>query len=156
MLIYTGDSIKAKHRDDVPSNTLELLGIEIEPLRSKLYLIIAWYRPPSDPVGSFDILEKALACLDREGKEKICLGDTNCDLTKALSDQLIDNNARHLAIVYDLFNLVQLVKEPTRVTLETATIIDHVASTCTRQIIKMGVHEISLSDHYMVYCIRKI
>ena len=59
----------------------------------------------------------------------IFLGDTNCDFTKTLSDQPIDNNARHLAIVYNLFNLVQLVKEPARVILETATIINHVATT---------------------------
>ena len=45
--------------------------------------------------------------------------------------------------------------EPTRITLETATIIDHVATTCARNITKTGVHKVSLSYHYMVYCIRK-
>ena len=30
----------------------------------------------------------------------ILLGDTNCDFTKTYSDQLIDNNARHMANVY--------------------------------------------------------
>ena len=85
----------------------------------------------------------------------ILLGDTNCDFTKTDSDQQIDNNARHMANVYGMFNLVQLVEEPTRVTLETATIIDHIATTSTRNIIEVGVHVISLSDHYVVYCIRK-
>ena len=85
----------------------------------------------------------------------ILLGDTNCDFTRIKSDQIIDNNAKHMANVYRLFNLVQLVEKPTRVTLETATIIDHIATTCTRNIIKVGVREASLSDHYMVYCIRK-
>ena len=85
----------------------------------------------------------------------ILLGDTNCDFTKIKSDQIIDNNAKHMANVYRLFNLVQLVEKPTRVTLETATVIDHIATTCTRNIIKVGVCEVSLSDHYMVYCIRK-
>ena len=61
----------------------------------------------------------------------ILLGGTNCDFTKTESDQLIENNAKHMANVYGLFNLVQLVGKPTRVTLETATIIDHSATTCT-------------------------
>ena len=123
--------------------------------RSKPYLAIAWYLPPSDPVGSFDKLEKTLAYLDREGEEMILLGYTNCDFTKIKSDQIIDNNGKHMANVYRLFNLVQLVEKPTRVTLETATIIDHIARTCTRNIIKVGVREVILSDHYIVYCIRK-
>ena len=100
VLVYIRDSIKAKHRDDVPSDTLELLCIEECPPRSRSYFVIAWYRPPSDSVGSFDKLEKALAYLDRESKELIFLGDTNCDFTKIPGDQLIDNNARHLASVY--------------------------------------------------------
>ena len=60
-----------------------------------------------------------------------------CDFTKTDSDQQIDNNARHMENVYRLFNLVQLVEEPTRVTFETATIIHHIAMTSTRSIIKV-------------------
>ena len=60
-----------------------------------------------------------------------------------------------MANVYRLFNLVQLVEKPTRVTFETSTINDHIATTCTRNSIKMRVCEVSLSDHHMVYCIRK-
>ena len=57
--------------------------------------------------------------------------------------------------MYEPFSFKQLIKEPTRVTLDTAMVIDHVATTCPRNIMKSGVHEVSLCDHYMVYCIRK-
>ena len=87
--------------------------------------------------------------------EMILLGDTNCDFTRRTGDQLIDNNAKHMAGIYELFSFRQLIDEPTRVTLETATIIDHVATTCARNIIQAGVHEVALSDHFMIYCIRK-
>ena len=100
-------------------------------------------------------LEKALAFLDKEGKEIIFLGDTNCDLAKKSSDQTLDNDAKHISGLYELFSFKQLIKEPTRVSLDTATVIDHVATTCPRNIMKSGVHKVSLSDHYMVYCIRK-
>ena len=79
----------------------------------------------------------------------ILLGDINCDFNKTENDQVIDKNAKHMTNVYRLLNLVQLFEKRTRVT------IDHIATTCTRDIIKVGVREVSLSDHYMMYCIRK-
>ena len=57
--------------------------------------------------------------------------------------------------LFGLFILKQLIEEPTRVTLNTSTIIDHIATTCARNITKSGVHEVSLSDHFMVYCVRR-
>ena len=153
--IYIRDSIKYKHRSDVPVDDLEIICIEVEPPKSKSFLVLAWYRPPSDPVVSFDKLEKVLSFLDKEGKEIILLGDTNCDLTPKLAEQPIDNNSKHMLDLYELFSFKQLVEEPTRVTLTTSSIIDHIATTCARNIVKSGVHEVSMSDHYMVYCIRK-
>ena len=91
-----------------------------------------------------------------EGKEIILLGDTNCDFTKTDSDQLIDSNARHMANIFGWFNLVQLVEELIRATLDTAIIIHHSSTPCTRNIIKVRVHVVSLSDHYMVYFIREL
>ena len=69
--------------------------------------------------------------------------------------QLKDNNSKHMLNLYELFSFKQLIKEPTRVTVSTSTQIGHVATTCVRNIIKSGVYEVSLSDHYMVYCIHK-
>ena len=44
----------------------------------------------------------------------------------------------------------------TRVTCETATLIDHIAMTCPINISKSGLLRLELSDHFMVYCIRKL
>ena len=44
---------------------------------------------------------------------------------------------------------------PTRATLTTSSIIDHIATTCARNISESGVHKVSMSDHYMVFCVRK-
>ena len=153
--LYVRDSIKLTSRDDVPSDGLEILCVEIFPPKSKPFLIVAWYRPPSDLVDSFNKLEKALAYLDKEGNEIILLGDTNCDLIKKPIDKTLDNNAKHISSLYELFSFKQLIEDPPRVTLDSATVIDHVATTCPRNIMKSGVLEVSLSDHYMVYCDRK-
>ena len=58
--------------------------------------------------------------------------------------------------LYELFGMTQLIKEPTRVTLDSSTLIDHIAITNCNKIAEIGVLEISLSDHYLVYCIRKL
>ena len=81
--LYIRDSVKYNLRDDVPTNNLELICVEIQPPKSKSYLVVSWNRPPSDPVDSFNKVEKVLSYLNKEGKEIILLGDTNCDLTKS-------------------------------------------------------------------------
>ena len=134
---------------------LELICIEIEPPRNKPFLLLAWYRPPSDPIQTFHKLDKVFAFLDSEDKEIIFLGDTNCDLTNKPGAQTVDNNTNHLCNLYELYNFLQLIKEPTRVTLTTSSIIDHIATTRGRNIAESGVHKVSMSDHYMVFCVRK-
>ena len=70
--------------------------------------------------------------------------------------QLFDNDAKHLCSIYDLLSFTQLIGEPARVTLETTTLIDHIATTCPNNVLESGVFKISMSDHYIVYCIRKL
>ena len=134
--IHIRDSVRFKPRDDVPVDDLELICIEIEPPKCKPFLVVAWYRPPGGLVRTFEKLEKVLSFLDKEGKEIIFLEDTNCDLTKKIGDQPIGNDSRHMCNLYELFSLKQLIEEPTRVTLNTSTIIDHIATTCARDITK--------------------
>ena len=57
--------------------------------------------------------------------------------------------------IYELFSLEQLINEPTRVTPSGTTIIDHIATTSANNIAQAGVFETSLSDHFMVFCVRK-
>jgi len=67
----------------------------------------------------------------------------------------VDNNTRNLCNLYDLYNFHQLITNPTRVSLTTSSIIDHIATTCARNISNSGVHKLSMSDHYMVFCVHK-
>ena len=76
-------------------------------------------------------------------------------LQKKKAEQPIDNNSKHMLDLYELFSFKQLIDRPTRVILTVSSIIDHIAMTRARNIVKAGVYEVSLSDHYMVYCIRK-
>ena len=79
----------------------------------------------------------------------------DCDLVGCEANQLRDNNTNNLCDLYGLFGFKQLICEPTRVTLTTSSIIDHIATTNARNIMGSGANKVSLSDHYLVYCIRK-
>ncbi len=115
--IYIRESIKYKCRLDIPTNNLELICIEVKPRKSRSFFVLAWYRQPMYPVGSFNELEKILSFFDKEDKETILLGEINCDLSPRQVDQPIDNNSKHMLDPYELFSFKQLVEEPTRVTL---------------------------------------
>ena len=86
-------------------------------------------------------------------KEIIILGDTNCDFCHR---DTTPSHILQLRELYDLFDMKQIIKEPTRVTLDSSTLIDHIATTHCNNITESGVLKISLSDHYLVYCVRKL
>ena len=90
-----------KETRDIVDYGLEFIYVEIRLLKCRPFIMVAWYRPPSDPMSSFDLLEKVLSLLDRKGKEVILIGDTNCDF----SDRVIDSdfNSIHLLNIYGLF-----------------------------------------------------
>ena len=53
------------------------------------------------------------------------------------------------------YSLEQLISVPTRITESTATLIDHVLTNSSHNIIQSGVIEMSLSDHALIYCTQK-
>ena len=90
---------------DVPRNYLELICTEIEPPKSKPFLVLAWYKPPSAPVDIFLKLEKVISYFNKEGKEIILLGDTNCDLTTVKQNvQPMEDKSKHICRIYEPLN----------------------------------------------------
>ena len=119
-------------RGDYISDGLGLFCIEIKPVNASPFIIIAWYRPPSDPISTFDKLEKVLQYLENDNKEIILIGDTNCnllhqeDLQSSYSDLATafgsmgtactaDANTgsgmcKHMIDLYKAYGLKQLIK----------------------------------------------
>ena len=109
---------------------------------------------------TFENLKVVLTTLDREDKEIILIGDNNCDL---MNDR--NANTKGLKQVYSEFQMEQLVKTYTRVATITSddgtkrtskSLIDHFSTSNTRYILKTGVLETGMVDHYLIYDIRKI
>ena len=90
--------------------------------------------------------------LDNEEKEFVILGDLNCDI----SNQPIPRHSDDLLKMLNLYQLHQLIKEPTRVTPASKTLIDLVITNTPGNYLKSGVLHIGISNHSMIYACRKI
>ena len=91
-----------------------------------------------------------ISYLETFQKKIIFLGDTNCNLLECGSGP-----AKHMGNCYDSFGFKLLINEPARVTLDTKTLIDHIATTDPQNIVNSGVIGLGISDHYAVFCVRK-
>ena len=113
------------------------------------FFVVCWYRPPDSTVDKFQDLENVISYLETFQKEIIFLDDTNCNLLECGSGP-----AKHMRSFNDSFGFKLLLNEPTRVTLDTKTLIDHIATTDSKNIVNSGVIRLGISDHYAVFCVR--
>ena len=152
--IYIKEDINYTIRDDLPNHNLELICIRIQPFHSEPFDIISWYRPPNDLIEGFRHLERVLSFVDSKSKEIILLGDTNCNL---MNNETVISHSHVQALenIYQQFGFSQIIREATRVTLTTSTLIDHIAVSNKLNILKSGVIKTTFSDHYLIYCNRK-
>ena len=115
------------------------------------YIVTTIYRPPDKPVAYFDQIETLLSSTDLEGKESILMGDLNCDL---LCES--NNNTKNLRRLLFTYGFSQLIKEPTRTTSNSRTIIDHIITNRTDLVSSSGIIYCGISDHDVVFMQKKM
>lgn len=144
LLTYVSEGLIAAHRPDLEVDLDESLWIEVRH-KGEPYLICNIYRPPSTPASFWQrlniIIEKAL----ESSKRLIIVGDLN-------EDQLNEHN-RYLKDLININNLENIIKEPTRVTPLTATLLDVVIVSEDVDVLNSGTLQVdpSVSDHSAVY-----
>ena len=72
-----------------------------------------------------------------------------------LVDDPTDSNTKELKFVTNLYQYSQLINEATRVIKNTKSLTDHFYTNKPENIILSGVSKITISDHYLIYGIRK-
>jgi hypothetical protein len=107
------------------------------------FLISAWYRPPNSNNDVFYEFDLFLRKCDLENKELMIVGDIHCDFAKAEPD----SHTRRLQLSCSLYQLDQLIIEPTRVTGGSATLFDLFLTNKPENISNSGVIHIGISDH---------
>nr|CAI5832323.1 unnamed protein product [Callosobruchus analis] len=76
-------------------------------------------------------------------------GDFNTDLLNFAS-----SDAKYVIDIFESFGMKQLIKHPTRITANTATLIDYIVSSNEDIVSDAGtIHVAGVSDHELVYCL---
>ena len=80
-----------------------MIGIEVEPPNFNPFVVIVWYRPPSEPISCFESLHENSSFVDSEEKEVSILGATNCDFCHR------EMSPSHIVKLRDLFGMTQII-----------------------------------------------
>ena len=153
--IYIRNCISYKLRPDLDHANLESITIEIFKPKAKSFLINTWYRPPGTSLDLFSDYEECITKMDYENKEVITIGDFNCDWNN-LGERTISPQTKRIVDLAQTFQYEQLIKESTRITETSSTLIDLAFSNKPELIIDSGVEHIGISDHSMIYVCRKV
>ena len=79
------------------------------------------------------------------------VGDLNCNLL----DTEKNVHSRQLTDIMDIYQLEQIITEPTRITTDTASLIDVFITNSAQTVKSSGVIRLGISDHYMIYACTK-
>ena len=79
------------------------------------------------------------------------MGDLNCNILEPTL-----STTRKLQDVLELYQLTQLINNPTRITQSSQSLLDVVIASMPEKIIFSGVVHLGISDHSLIYSIRKI
>ena len=117
---------------------------------SKLFLVSFIYRPPNSKYEwNENFVRHVERCYGYCG-EVIILGDFNVNLLD------ISVKQRWTLTVLDTVNLTQLISTATKISMTSATLIDHLySSRPTKLKKKHGVVDCSFSDYHLVYAKKK-
>ena len=104
------------------------------------------------PYPCFIPTQVELSTATSTDKEVIILGDFNCDL---LPTRSVNAECKQLKSLLKFMNFNQLIKQPTRINQTTATLLDLIATNGSNISFSVVV-DVSLGDHEMVLCTRKV
>ena len=147
IVVYVKDIYKASVVTEFSAVTdcnFKQLWLNVQCKKLKSFLLCTVYRPPSSPISFLEDLEKAFLDSLLAGMEVIIIGDLNCNLQGNCPD------GRALFDFCSTLNLTQLVKEPTRVTERSQTLIDIVLTTNENIVSSCEVKSSTISDHSLV------
>ena len=147
------NSLKWNRRQDLENEHVENIWIETNIPKSSSILLGVYYRPPNTSKflsKDFDnILNETLQSATDEKKEIILMGDLNVNY-------LSKTDNKNIKELLSLYGLTQLINVPTRTTQDSSSLIDIIAANNESSIVSTNVFPLSIGDHDMIGCVRKI
>ena len=129
------------------SSRLELIWISVQCGHNRSLVIGCAYRPPLYEGIKLDleVLELSIKKFLSEGKQVILCGDLNCDLLRPDLPQV-----RSMLSLINNVDMHQCVREPTRITHSSSTLIDIVLVSDPSLVKECFSHDCIVSDHNFV------
>jgi exonuclease III len=149
--LYFKNTLPYLERKHLVFGNLEMICVEITNQHSRPFLVTTWYRPLNSAQDIFNNFKMFLFKSDLAKKETIIVGDLDCDVNKLTPD----TQTRKLQTLCSLYQLSQVINEPTRVRETTTTLIDLILTNKPEIISSAGVLHLGISDHSLVYAVRK-
>ena len=157
LVLYIKENIEYKRRVDLEDNlcfTVETIWVELK-LTCKPILLCLAYRPPkynSTFTNQWiQSIEQCLVSAYSENKPIVLMGDINVDLA---NDRTYEKGFKNdwLDVITN-FDVQQYVTEYTRVTENTASLIDHIYVSNDLKVVNCTVVKSGLSDHYIPFAV---
>ena len=164
-----GGGVACYIRNDLSYNTvfpceIESIFFEILLPNSKPVIVGTIYHPPHQN-NFLELLNSNMNKINSVDNEIYILGDFSINLflndpyilekKNILNSKSIPSDVKSYHEFCTFFRLKQL-KVPTRTTISSSTIIDHILASYPERVTQCGVIDISLSDHQLIYCTTKI
>lgn len=147
--IFVSDNYKAKKIEiNYKGSQPELIFVEIEVNNTKI-IVATIYKSPCIRYGVYSDIIEYLAYFSTKYEHAIFMGDLNIDClqTNSPSFKYLNNN------ILTPLSLTQIIKDPTRITERSATLIDLILVNSPSNVKAVGnTCIIGDLDHAMVYC----
>ena len=151
VLIYIRNNLLYKIRNDLSVSDCdsEVLSVEIINKNKKNFIISNCYRPPNGNSGCFNtFLQNIFNTSSSEKKGLFVIGDFNLNALKYEESSLIKEFYDNLF----QYGIVPLINKPTRVTSNSATLIDNIFTNVFFETsLKKGILKSSISDHFPIF-----
>ena len=149
--LYLADNFDFKCRPDLVfscTECAESLFVEINRPKEKNIIVGVVYRPPNSNLRDFmNSLDSLLASVSKENKICYVLGDWNLDL---INHHCHDTTGELLETMYSRM-FFPLITRPTRITSNTATLIDNIFTNNLNNLSVSGLMFCDISDHLPIF-----
>ena len=142
VMIYAADDYVSCVHKELQGTLIESLWVEFKFKKSKPLLVSCVYRPPKSNISWFESFEFQLHSAYNLGLCTVMTGDFNLDI---LNDKI-----PIWSEMYASFNFTQLLDVPTRITISSAKLLDHIYVSDTASVSSCFISNVSLSDHFPV------
>ena len=111
-------------------------------------IAVIYRHPRSDSNAFIEILNNKLGEIDCNKNEFYLMGDINLNISKSVCSS---SSINYLSML-ESNDVFQLITKPTRVTKNSASLIDHISTSTLSNPIFPGIILNDISDHFITYC----